>query len=441
MAVIQAFNRERAFLTEFDSANTANLRTNQAAQLLNSLFFPAIEFFGVVAIASVLLVGGQPARPGNAERRHADLRGLPAQPRLPAAAGAVRPLRAGAVGRRRDGEDLLRPRHRAPRSATSRTRARARQGRRASSTSTRSGSRTAPSRCSAASSSTFPRARCIALVGHTGHGKSTLAKLIGRFYDPDEGAIRVDGVDLRERRAPLVPAPARRRAPGSVPLRGHDRRQHPLRTSRCDRRAGARDRRSRSASTGSPRASTTGSTHVVREGGAGLSAGERQLISIARALLADPRILILDEATSNIDRPTEILIEKRARPAAARPHVDHHRAPPRDRPPRRRDPRRRARPDRAARHRARAARRGRPVPPARARPARAVAAESSQDLVAGRTRVIRRRPGASHTTKGEQHGDCHHARRLDELRAQVRRRRHHARRRRLRRGAQASTTR
>ena len=53
-----------------------------------------------------------------------------------------------------------------------------------------------------------------------------------------------------------------------------------------------------------------GLLHEVREGGAGLSAGERQLISIARALLADPRILILDEATSNIDRPTEILIEK-----------------------------------------------------------------------------------------------------------------------------------
>ncbi len=50
--------------------------------------------------------------------------------------------------------------------------------------------------------------------------------------------------------------------------------------------------------------------HVVREGGAGLSAGERQLISIARALLADPRILILDEATSNIDRPSEVMIER-----------------------------------------------------------------------------------------------------------------------------------
>ena len=53
-----------------------------------------------------------------------------------------------------------------------------------------------------------------------------------------------------------------------------------------------------------------GLAHPVREGGSGLSAGERQLISIARALLADPRILILDEATSNIDRPTELLIER-----------------------------------------------------------------------------------------------------------------------------------
>jgi ATP-binding cassette subfamily B protein len=53
-----------------------------------------------------------------------------------------------------------------------------------------------------------------------------------------------------------------------------------------------------------------GFEHPIREGGSGLSAGERQLISIGRALLADPRILIFDEATSNIDRPTEILIER-----------------------------------------------------------------------------------------------------------------------------------
>src|SRR5215204_6986070 len=59
MAVVQAFNRERAFLAEFDAANDANRRTNTRAQFLNSLFFPGIEVFGVIAIASVLLVGGR----------------------------------------------------------------------------------------------------------------------------------------------------------------------------------------------------------------------------------------------------------------------------------------------------------------------------------------------------------------------------------------------
>src|SRR4051794_24963081 len=59
MAVIQAFNRERAFLAEFDAANDANRRTNTFAQWLNSLFFPAIEVFGVIAITAVLLVGGR----------------------------------------------------------------------------------------------------------------------------------------------------------------------------------------------------------------------------------------------------------------------------------------------------------------------------------------------------------------------------------------------
>ena len=96
-----------------------------------------------------------------------------------------------------------------------------------------------------------------------------------------------------------------------------------------------------------------GLDHVVREGGAGLSAGERQLISIARALLADPRILILDEATSNIDRPSEILIEQAFDTLLRGPDVGDHRAPARDRPARRRDPRDREGPRHAARHRGR----------------------------------------------------------------------------------------
>ena len=153
-----------------------------------------------------------------------------------------------------------------------------------------------------------PAGGCIALVGHSGGGKSTTAKLVGRFYDPDEGAIRVDGVDLRE-----LELRSYRRQLGVVlqdPFLFAGTIADNIRFARpeaTDEKVA--DVAAPSASTASPPL-RRGSLHAVREGGAGLSAGERQLISIARALLADPRILILDEATSNIDRPTEILIER-----------------------------------------------------------------------------------------------------------------------------------
>jgi ATP-binding cassette subfamily B protein len=155
----------------------------------------------------------------------------------------------------------------------------------------------------------IPAGTCYALVGHTGHGKSTLAKLIGRFYDPDEGAIRVDGVDLRD-----VELRSYRRQLGVVlqdPFLFAGTIADNIRFARPD--ATDDEVRETAAAVGVDRVARRfeeGLDHLVREGGAGLSAGERQLISIARALLADPRILILDEATSNIDRPTERLIEQ-----------------------------------------------------------------------------------------------------------------------------------
>ena len=149
----------------------------------------------------------------------------------------------------------------------------------------------------------------MALVGESGGGKSTLAKLIARFYDPSSGAVRVDGIDLREVDCAATGGSSAScsRIRSSSPARSPTTSASPAlrrRTTRWPRP------QPRSESTGSPPASHGGLEHRVREGGAGLSAGERQLISIARALLADPRVLILDEATSNIDRPTEILIER-----------------------------------------------------------------------------------------------------------------------------------
>src|SRR6185312_5446086 len=150
---------------------------------------------------------------------------------------------------------------------------------------------------------------CIAMVGVSGGGKSTLAKLVARFYDPDHGAVLVDGNDLRE-----VELRSYRRQLGVVlqdPFLFSGTIADNIRFARPD----ATDEEVAAAAhaIGVDRITERfedGLHHVVREGGAGLSAGERQLISIARALLANPRILILDEATSNIDRPTEVVIER-----------------------------------------------------------------------------------------------------------------------------------
>ena len=155
----------------------------------------------------------------------------------------------------------------------------------------------------------IPAGGCIALVGESGGGKSTTAKLVARFYDPDTGAVRVDGTDLRD-----VRLRSYRRQLGVVlqdPFLFSGTIADNIRFGRPD--ATDEEIEDAARAIGVDRVAARfedGLEHVVREGGAGLSAGERQLISIARALVADPRILILDEATSNIDRPTEILIER-----------------------------------------------------------------------------------------------------------------------------------
>jgi ATP-binding cassette, subfamily B, bacterial len=307
MAIIQAFNRERAFQSQFDELNLENRRSNIYAQKLFSVFFPAIELFGAISTCAVLLVGTRFLAEGTLTigtlitaiyllqlvfqplQELSDVYG-----QMQAAAAAMVKISSvldthADIGDRPDARPIGRIEGRIDLDGV---------------------------RFSYGDNEVLhgidihvPAGGCIALVGQTGGGKSTLAKLIARFYDPSQGTVRMDDTDLRE-----------------VQLRGYRRQlgvvlQDPflfsgtiadnIRFARPE--ATDQEVAETAAAIGVDRLAARlhgGLEHPVREGGAGLSAGERQLISIARALLADPRVLILDEATSNIDRPTEVLIER-----------------------------------------------------------------------------------------------------------------------------------
>jgi ATP-binding cassette subfamily B protein len=149
----------------------------------------------------------------------------------------------------------------------------------------------------------------VALVGPTGAGKSTLAKLIARFYDPDEGAVLIDGYDLRD-----VAQASLRAQLGIVPQEGYlfsGTVAENLRFARPD--ATDAELRRACAAIGALEfidALPDGFETQIEERGSRLSTGQRQLLAFARALVADPRLLILDEATSSVDLRTEARIEQ-----------------------------------------------------------------------------------------------------------------------------------
>lgn len=154
-----------------------------------------------------------------------------------------------------------------------------------------------------------PAGQTVALVGQTGAGKSTIAKLIARFYDPTGGAVRLDGVDLRD----LTSADLTRNVV--------------MVTQEAYLFSGTVADNIELGRPGAPRADIEAAADAIGAGefirelpegfdtdvnkrGGRVSAGQRQLISFARAFLADPAVLILDEATSSLDIPSERQVQE-----------------------------------------------------------------------------------------------------------------------------------
>lgn len=308
MKVIQAFAQEEATQERFDEVNRANRDAQVTAMSLSFLFLPSMEFLGAVATAVVLWFGGLAVLGGEVtigvlvaflayvtrffqpinelSQLYTTLQSamaggervlglLDTEPTVADPEdGAEMPPIAGRVELRdvdffyRNDAPVLRD-----------------------------------------INLVIETGQTVALVGPTGAGKTSIANLIARFYDVSDGEVLIDGTDVR-----TVTQQSLRRQMGLVP-------QDPFLFSGTIRdnirfgRLDASDEEVEEAARSSNAhefilAQPDGYDTVILEGGANLSVGQRQLICIARAVLADPRILILDEATASVDTVTEALIQE-----------------------------------------------------------------------------------------------------------------------------------
>jgi ABC-type multidrug transport system fused ATPase/permease subunit len=308
--VVRSFAQEPRHRAQFGRLNETNREANLVTVNLNAAYFPAVEFVAAVATVAILIVGGRQAIKGDIEigvlvgfiaalNGFFDPIGQLSQVYTTYQSGMAALDKifelldeAPTLTDRPGAIELERIRGEIRFDAVS-------FGYR-----TDNGTKLALDDVSLV----VPPGQTVALVGATGAGKSTFAKLVARFYDPTDGRVLVDGHDLRD-----VAARSLRSQMGIVPQEAFL-----FSGTIADNIAFGRPDATEQEVEAAARAVgawdfidalPAGPDTEVGERGVQLSAGQRQLVAFARALVADPRILVLDEATSNVDLHTEGRIE------------------------------------------------------------------------------------------------------------------------------------
>ena len=377
MAVVQAFNRERRFQAEFDALNDANREQSTYVQRIFSVFFPSIEFLGVLAMGTVVYFGSNLYEDGTLtigtlitamyllQLVFQPLQELSDVYGQLQSAGAAMVKIASVLDEESEihdkpGADPL-PRLDGDLDIDSVVFAYGKDP------------------VLHGISFHLEPGACFALVGESGHGKSTLARLIGRHYDPDEGAVRVDGHDLRD-----VQLRSYRRQLGVVlqdPFLFSGTIASNIRFAKPD--ATDEEVQAAAAAVGVDRVAATALGRPRPHGARGRyrALGRRAPAHLDRAGTARRPAHPRPRRGHLEHRPPDRGADRTgARPAPERPHLDHHRPPPLDGPARRRDPRRGERAGHTARLRTGAPGDGRAVPPSRPHAGRRRARAGSRRL-------------------------------------------------------------